>query len=68
MLAGKCQLAGSTEIPNINLRARLETLGATTLMGCPVDDVLGRMLGAIIIQWDAPDTVPQGETLYALMG
>ena len=67
LLAGRCFLGFVSEQPNPALRARLEALGAGTLMACPVIDNRTRMLGALFVTWDARDIPPTGDTLQAVM-
>jgi hypothetical protein len=67
LLAGKCQTSSVESTANIALRARLEALGVSAFMVCPVTDVLGRLLGTVVVQWDARDAPPQGELLGTLM-
>jgi hypothetical protein len=67
LLADKCDVALVDQTPNISFRARLESLGASAFMACPVIDVQNRMMGAVILQWDEHDTPPGGDSLRTLM-
>jgi hypothetical protein len=67
LLAGKCQLIGLDNAHNFDLRARLQVLGANSLLACPVIDVEGKLLGALFSNWDAADPPPVGEQLQAVM-
>jgi hypothetical protein len=67
LLAGRCQMGRATTEPNLSLRGRLEALGASDFMACPVIDIQGRMLGGVFVTWDLHDVPPQGEELQALM-
>jgi len=67
LLAGKCQVGLVAQEPNVEFRARLEELGAVSFMACPVVDVLDRLLGAVLVQWDANDGRPVGDAMQAVM-
>lgn len=67
LLSDKCTISAVAGASNIALRARLEALGATTVLACPVIDVQGRLLGAAFVQWDMRDAPPTGEELQKLM-
>jgi len=67
LLAGKCQVGVVAQEPNVDFRSRLEELGAVSFMACPVVDVLDRLLGTVLVQWDANDGRPQGDAMQALM-
>lgn len=68
LLAGKCQLdtVADTGV-SLPFRTRLEALGTGTFLVCPVIDVQARMLGAVLVSWDAKDEPPGGAALLALM-
>lgn len=66
LLAGKCQSGLAQTQPSLRLRARLEALGASAFMACPVIDIQLRMLGSLLITWDGNDPPPTGEALHAL--
>jgi hypothetical protein len=67
MLAGRCQLMSMPEVRNFELQVRLRTLGASSLLSCPVTDVQGKLLGALFMSWDAGDQPPAGEQMQQLM-
>ena len=67
LLAGKCLLMASTDAHNFDLRARLQVLGANSLMACPVTDIEGKLLGALFSNWDAADQPPDGDQLRVVM-
>jgi len=67
LLAGKCQLMVLGDVHNFALQARLESLGASSLLSCPVTDLEGKLLGAIFTNWDAADKPPSGEQLQAVI-
>lgn len=67
LLGNKCKLSAVSESGNIALRARLEAIGAATVLACPVIDVQGRLLGGVFLLWDVRDTPPEGEDLDRLM-
>ncbi|MGA3399124.1 MAG: hypothetical protein ABSC95_07880 [Acetobacteraceae bacterium] len=67
LLAGKCQLIALADVHNFGLQGRLRTLGANSLLSCPVTDVEGKLLGALFSNWDAADQPPAGDELKALM-
>ncbi len=67
LIAGRCFFGLVGEQPNPALRARLQALGAGTFMACPVIDSHTRVLGALLVTWDANDLPPTGDNLLALM-
>jgi hypothetical protein len=67
LLAGRCQLILMPEVRNFELQARLQTLGASSLLSCPVTDVQGKLLGALFLNWDAGDQPPAGEQMKQVM-
>jgi hypothetical protein len=67
LLAGKCQVGLVAQELNIEFRARLEELGAVSYMACPVVDVLDRLLGGVLVQWDGGDHRPEGDAMQAIM-
>ena len=66
LMAGHCAMLDTSKIINSPGRARLLQLGAVAFLACPVTDVRNRILGALFIQWDARDGVPNGEALETL--
>jgi hypothetical protein len=67
LLAARCQLLALADVRNFALRARLENLGANSLLACPVIDLEGKLLGAILTSWDAADKPPSGAQLEAVI-
>jgi len=67
MLIGKCCLGLASEQPGAAVRARLDAMGTSAFLGCPVLDRFGRMLGAVFILWNLRDLPPTGEPMQALM-
>ena len=67
LLAGKCQLQTLSDVRNYALQARLENLGASSLLSCPVTDLEGKLLGALFTNWDAADKPPSGAQLQAVI-
>jgi hypothetical protein len=67
LLAGRCQLQSIADVRNFALQARLQILGASSLLSCPVIDVEGKLLGAMFTSWDAADRPPSGEQLQAVI-
>jgi len=67
MLAGRCQSTSMPEVHNFELQARMQLLGASSLLACPVTDVQGKLLGALFVNWDAGDQPPAGEQMQELM-
>ena len=55
------------EVHNFELQARMQLLGASSLLACPVTDVQGKLLGALFVNWDAGDQPPAGEQMQQLM-
>ena len=51
----------------MNWRILLRTLGASSLLSCPVTDVQGKLLGALFLNWDTGDQLPAGEQMQQLM-
>jgi hypothetical protein len=66
LLAGKCHVSLTDAEDNSIRRARLESLGAGASMVCPVIDIEGRMLGAVLATWDVRDAPPVGDELRTL--
>jgi len=66
LLAGKCHLSATDAEGNSIRRARLESLGVGSNMVCPVIDIQGRMLGAVLATWDVSDDLPVGSELHVL--
>ena len=67
LLAGNCQLQMAADVRNYALKARLEALGADSLLACPVIDLEGKLLGAMLTNWDLADKPPSGEQLQAVI-
>lgn len=68
LLAGQCSYHRSAELQGLSLRARLESIGVTGLLACPVADVQGKTVGALFVLWDGSDQPPNGEELKELTG
>jgi hypothetical protein len=66
LLSGKCQLVGAADAHNFDLRLRLEKLGANSVLACPVTDIEGKLLGALLSNWDAADQPPDAEELQSV--
>lgn len=66
LLADQCHVGAASTQSNLGIRARLNALGANAFMACPVIDIQGRMLGAMLITWDANESAPTGEVLQSL--
>ena len=66
MLAGRCRVYLAEQLQSIPVRASLETLNVGTILGCPVADVQGRLLGAVFLLWDAGVRIPDGIDLTQL--
>lgn len=67
LLAGQCSFHRIGELHGVSIRARLQSLGATSVLVCPAADVQGRTVGAIFVIWDGNDTAPEGDDLHRLM-
>ncbi len=67
LLAGQCVLRQTELLHNQQMRARLAGMAVGTLLACPVADVQGRLLGAVLIMWDLSDPTPAGAQLAPLM-
>lgn len=66
MLSGQCRVYIADELQSPAIRSRLEMLNVGTMLGCPVPDVRGRLLGAIFLLWDTGTRMPEGLDLTAL--
>ncbi len=42
-------------------------MGANSLLACPVIDIEGKLLGALLSNWDAADQPPEGLQLQTVM-
>lgn len=67
MLTGRCYFGVPAEQSSPAVRARLDSLGASTFMACPVTDNRSRMLGATFVTWSNRNIPPTGEQLQNLM-
>jgi hypothetical protein len=67
LLAGRCVPSAVDQLPNLTSRARLQSMGATGVLACPVSDVHGTLLGCLFVVWDSGDVPPAGAQLAALM-
>jgi hypothetical protein len=67
LLTGKCQVVVAADVHNFALRTRIQTLGASTNLTCPVIDIEGKLLGAIFVDWDGADRPPEGTQLQELI-
>lgn len=66
LLAGRCHLGSAKVEPNPALRSRLDALGASNFLACPVTDTNGRMLAALFLTWDLDSLPPTGDALQSL--
>jgi hypothetical protein len=66
MLGGRCRVYNADDLRSDAIRSRMETLNVGTILGCPVADVQGRLLGAVFMLWDAGMRIPDGVDLTAL--
>jgi hypothetical protein len=66
MLAGRCRVYIADELQSDVIRNRMETLNVGTILGCPVADVQGRLLGAVFMLWDSGMRIPDGVDLTLL--
>jgi hypothetical protein len=66
LLAGHCELNPVDGLANPVARARLAEMGTVAALACPVSDVHGAVLGALIVQWDRGEAPPSGDELAAL--
>jgi hypothetical protein len=62
----ECALSEVANMENLARKQRLEEMGATWVMGCPVIDVYDRIFGAILVTWDVGAVPPQGAALTQL--
>lgn len=67
LLAGHCQLDPVPRLANLASRARLQAMGADSVLACPVTDIHGTLLGSVFILWDTGDAPPGGDDLSACM-
>jgi hypothetical protein len=67
LLAGKCQTVAAADVHNFALRTRMQSLGVSTNLTCPVIDIEGKLLGAIFVDWDTGDQAPEGGQLQAII-
>jgi len=67
LLDGKCGLIGLDGMHGSLARARLEALNVGTLLFCPVTDQQGRLLGAVLAQWDTGTRLPEAEAMDQLI-
>ena len=67
LLAGHCQMTMVAQLTNLVSRARLEAMGAMSVLACPVADIHGALLGSVFVLWDTGDVPPQGTQLNDLM-
>jgi len=67
LLAGRCHVGATAGVTNTVRRSRLESLGAGSYMACPVIDIQGRMLGAVLATWDVRESPLVGGELQSLV-
>lgn len=67
LLSGHCEITAVAALSNLASRARLQAMGAVSVLACPVADIHSTLLGSVFIVWDAGDTPPDGAALTALM-
>lgn len=67
LLSGRCEMTATAALSNPASKARLQAMGAVSVLACPVTDIHSTLLGSVFIVWDAGDTLPEGAALTALM-
>lgn len=66
LLTGHCDMAEVAQMANLISRVRLQGMGATAVLACPVADIHGTLLGSVFVLWDVGDEPPQAEDMAAL--
>lgn len=66
LLTGHCDMAKLAQLSNPISRARLQSMGATAVLACPVSDIHGTLLGSLFVLWDVGDAPPEAAALHAL--
>ena len=67
LLSGQCVARSADAMRNQQARARLSAMAVGMVLACPVADVQGRLLGAILATWDLSDPPPSAAQIAPLM-
>ena len=66
LLAGNCSIAGREAMGTAE-RARMEELGVSERLACPVVDIQGRLLGGLFVTWPTGVVIPRGADMADLV-
>ncbi len=67
LLAAQCLVRATGDLHSQSNRSRFAAMAVGTIMACPVADVQGRLLGALLVTWDLSDQPPLPPALGGLM-
>jgi len=66
LLTARCEFSQVADLSNVSSRARLLSMGAASVLACPVADIHGALLGSVFVVWDIGDRPPQAQALAEL--
>lgn len=67
IIHGKCVVLHNDRVKNSSTKMRLDSLGITLFVACPITDASGQTLGGVFVSWDRGDTLPSDSDMLKLL-